>query len=43
MVGTGDGSIILNKIQIEGKNIQTVDQFIKGYPDFINSELGTTS
>ncbi len=39
MVGTGKGSVILDKVQIEGKSIQSVDEFTKGYQDFIGNAL----
>lgn len=39
MVGTGKGSVILDKVQLEGKSVQSIDEFIKGYGDFVGSEL----
>ena len=40
MVGTGKGSVILDKVQIEGRNVQSIDEFVKGYGDFVDSTLG---
>lgn len=39
-VKTGDGIIVLEEIQIEGKNKVSVNDFINGYPDFIGAVLG---
>ena len=33
-------SLLLESIQLEGKNPQSPSAFVKGYPDFINSKLG---
>lgn len=33
-------ALLLEVIQMEGKKSQTLGEFIKGYPDFINSKLG---
>jgi methionyl-tRNA formyltransferase len=38
-VQTGRGIIILEQIQLEGKNPLDIKDFINGYPDFINSVL----
>ncbi len=40
MVSCGKGSIVLDKIQLEGKTAQSIDMFVKGYTDFIGSQLG---
>jgi len=39
-VMTGEGSLILNKIQLEGKKIILVKEFIQGYNDFTHAKLG---
>lgn len=38
-VQTNDGIIILNKIQLAGKNETTIDDFLNGYPHFVGSIL----
>lgn len=40
MVGAGKGSIVLDRLQLEGRSPQSVSMFIKGYSNFINSKLG---
>ena len=39
-VMTGEGSLILKKIQLEGKKIILVKEFIQGYNDFTHAKLG---
>jgi methionyl-tRNA formyltransferase len=39
MVGCGKGSIVLDKVQLEGKTVQSIDMFIKGYTDFVGAKL----
>ncbi|MBU1017550.1 methionyl-tRNA formyltransferase [Patescibacteria group bacterium] len=39
-IGTKKGSIVPDDVQMEGKTVQHVHAFAKGYPDFINSKLG---
>ncbi len=39
-IGTKQGSIVPDDVQLEGKTVQHVHAFAKGYPDFINSKLG---
>ena len=41
-IATSEGAIIPEELQIEGKNAQTINDFINGYPDFINSKLTAT-
>ncbi len=38
-VGTNDGLIILNKVQLEGKKEMPIDDFVNGHPDFLDSRL----
>jgi len=39
-IGTKKGSIVPDDVQLEGKTVQDINAFIKGYPDFIGSKLG---
>ncbi len=39
LVGTADGSILLNEIQLESKNTIHAKQFVIGYPDFCRTSL----
>lgn len=39
-VMTGEGSLILKKIQLEGKKIILVKEFMQGYKDFMHAKLG---
>lgn len=38
-VGCRVGSIIINKLQLEGKKEMGAEEFIRGYPDFVGSYL----
>ena len=40
-VQTGKGSLILNSLQIEGKQPTTIEDFINGHPDFTKANLDT--
>lgn len=40
-VATGDGWLALDEIQLAGKTVVTIDEFLNGYPDFVGSVLGT--
>jgi methionyl-tRNA formyltransferase len=40
MVTARRGALLLKQIQMEGKNPQPVNEFIKGHPDFVGSVLG---
>lgn len=40
LVGTGSEPLILQKIQLEGTKEMSIDEFIRGRKDFINSKLG---
>ncbi|PIU08289.1 MAG: methionyl-tRNA formyltransferase [Candidatus Moranbacteria bacterium CG_4_8_14_3_um_filter_34_16] len=39
VVKTGEGAIVLEEIQMEGKNKIKADDFLNGYPDFIGTVL----
>lgn len=39
-IATAKGAILPEKIQLEGKQVMAVDDFINGHPDFIGSILG---
>ena len=38
-VATGQGTLVLNSIQLEGRRAVTGEEFLRGYPDFIGSQL----
>jgi methionyl-tRNA formyltransferase len=40
MIGTGNGSIIPEELQMEGKTVQSMREFLKGYTDFVGGKLG---
>ena len=40
-IATGDGSLIVDKLQLEGRRAVTASEFIHGYRDFIGSNLDT--
>ena len=42
-IGTKKGSIVPDDVQLEGKTVQDINAFIKGYPDFVGAELGGSS
>ncbi len=39
-IPTKSGIIIPQTVQLEGKKPLTIEEFIKGKPDFINAKLG---
>lgn len=39
-VTTGEGELILEEVQLEGKKAQPIGEFIKGHAGFVGSELG---
>jgi methionyl-tRNA formyltransferase len=39
-VQTGKGKIVLEKVQLEGRNISEIKDFLRGNKDFIGSQLG---
>ena len=38
-VVTGDGILLIDKLQIEGRGIMSIDQFVNGYPNFLGAKL----
>ena len=36
----GEGELILEEVQLEGKKAQPIGEFIKGHAGFVGSELG---
>ncbi|PIZ72691.1 methionyl-tRNA formyltransferase [Candidatus Peregrinibacteria bacterium CG_4_10_14_0_2_um_filter_43_11] len=40
LVTTGSGSVELSELQLEGGKTQSIDEFVRGYPDFIGVSLG---
>lgn len=39
-IGTGDGMLSVDRLQIEGRRPSDAQAFIRGYPNFVGSELG---
>ena len=39
-IGTGDGFLSVDRLQIEGRRPSDAQDFVRGYPDFVGSELG---
>ncbi|MBI5422423.1 methionyl-tRNA formyltransferase [Candidatus Peregrinibacteria bacterium] len=39
-VTTGDGELVLEEVQMEGKKAQPIGEFIKGHPAFVGTVLG---
>ncbi|MDE2717014.1 MAG: methionyl-tRNA formyltransferase [Chloroflexota bacterium] len=42
-IGTGDGLLGVNRLQIEGRRPSDAQDFVRGYPDFVGAELGRSS
>ncbi len=42
-IGTGDGLLVVNKLQNEGRRPSNAQDFVRGYPDFVGAELGRSS
>ncbi|RME84889.1 MAG: methionyl-tRNA formyltransferase, partial [Caldilineae bacterium] len=40
-VGTGQGLLVLEQVQLAGKRMMSVQDFLRGRPDFIGASLGT--
>ena len=38
-VGTGEGMLVLNSVQLEGRRAVTGEDFLRGYPDIVGSQL----
>ena len=41
--GTGDGVLVVDKLQIEGRRPSNAQDFVRGYPAFVGSEIGRSS
>ncbi len=41
-VATGRGALLLHRVQIEGRQVICIDNFVRGYHNFIGSQLGTS-
>ncbi len=39
-VGAGEGMLVLNSVQLEGRRAVTGDEFVRGYPEIIGASLG---
>ncbi len=39
-VGTGDGLLVVSRLQLAGKQAANASDFIHGYPDFVGARLG---
>lgn len=38
-VVTGDGILLINELQVEGRGVMSMEQFLNGYPDFLGAKL----
>ena len=38
-VGTGEGMLVLNGVQLEGRRAVSGEEFLRGYPDIVGSQL----
>ena len=41
-VATGEGALLLRRVQIEGRQATDISEFARGYRDFTGSRLGTS-
>lgn len=41
-VATGEGALLLHRVQIEGRQATDISGFVRGYRDFVGSLLGTS-
>ena len=41
-VATGEGALLLRRVQIEGRQATGISDFVRGYRDFVGSLLGTS-
>ena len=41
-VATGEGALLLRRVQIEGRQATDISDFVRGYRDFVGSLLGTS-
>lgn len=41
-VATSDGALLLRRVQMEGRQAQDIDDFARGYRDFVGSMLGSS-
>lgn len=39
VIGTGDGLFLPVRVQLEGRSAVTIDEFVRGYPDFVGATL----
>ena len=42
-IGTGDGLLAVDKLQIEGRRPSNAQDFVRGYPNFLGSKVGRSS
>lgn len=42
-IGTGDGLLAVSRLQSEGRRPSGVQDFVRGYPDFVGAKLGRSS
>ena len=40
-VGTSEGLLVLQRVQLAGRKALSIDEFLRGHADFVNSRLGT--
>lgn len=41
VIGTGEGLFVPHRVQIEGRSAVSIDDFVRGYPNFLNAQLGS--
>jgi len=41
-VASGDGALLLHRVQVEGRQAADIPDFARGYRDFVGSHLGTS-
>ncbi len=40
VVGTGEGLLVVRRLQLEGRRVADAEDFVRGYPQFIGARLG---
>ena len=42
-IGTGDGLLAVDRLQMEGRRPSDAQDFVRGYPNFLGSKVGRSS
>ena len=42
-IGTGEGTLLPQQVQLEGRSALPIEEFVRGYPDFVHAHLGPTA